>query len=278
MPDTTTSAAGTEAPRAEPAAPARRTGRRPLPAWLIYMLSFVTIFGLWHVMATHVSPSPLFSPPLPVLHRMQSLAASGALFQDIGISLQRIMLGFIAGSAVGVLCGLLMGASRTIRLFFEPYVNFFRFIPGIAMITVAVIWFGIGEFSKVFLILYTTVFIVIINTMVGVLSIPQNKIRAAQCLGASRRQVFLHVSIPATMPYVLTGMRLAMANSFATIVSAEMLAADSGIGTVIWTARLLMQVEDVYVALVVLGVLGFLTDRLFASLAARYAGKYGAVG
>jgi NitT/TauT family transport system permease protein len=140
-----------------------------------------------------------------------------------------------------------------------------------------VIWFGIGETSKVFLIVYTTVFIVTINTMAGALSVTPNKIRAAQCLGASRTQIFFHVSIPATLPYILTGMRIAMANSFATIVSAEMLGANTGIGTVIWTARLFMLVEDVFVALIVLGLLGFIADRFFAILTFRFAGKYGSV-
>jgi ABC-type nitrate/sulfonate/bicarbonate transport system permease component len=83
------------------------------------------------------------------------------------------------------------------------------------------------------------------------------------------------VSIPATLPYIFTGMRIAMANSFATIVSAEMLGASTGIGTIIWTARLFMMVEDVFVALIVLGLLGFLTDRVFSVLTVRYGGKYG---
>jgi NitT/TauT family transport system permease protein len=103
-----------------------------------------------------------------------------------------------------------MGNVRLMRCFLEPYIEFFRFNPAIALLTVAVIWFGLGETSKVFLIIYTTIFIVIINTMAGVLSIPINKLRAAQWLGASQRQIFLYVSIPATLPYILTGMRIAM--------------------------------------------------------------------
>lgn len=254
--------------------PRRRRGTAP---YKVYTLSFVTIFGIWHVMATYVSPSPLFSPPIPVLQRLVQMTTTGVIFEHIGISLQRILLGFMLGSSAGILIGLLMGNIRFIKHFFEPYINFFRFIPGIAMITVAVIWFGIGESSKVFLIIYTTVFIVALNTMAGALSVPQNKVRAAQCLGASTRQVFLYVSIPATVPFILTGMRIAMANSFATITSAEMLGANTGIGTVIWNSRLLMLVEDVFVALIVLGFLGFLADWMFSSLSFRYGGKYGSV-
>ena len=116
------------------------------------------------------------------------------------------------------------------RRLLEPYTEFLRFIPATALITVAVIWFGIGEGSKIFLIIYTTVFIVIINTAAGVAAVAPNKIRAARSLGASRAQVFFFVALPATVPYILTGMRLAMANSFVTIIAAELVAANNGLG------------------------------------------------
>src|SRR3989449_9004538 len=102
------------------------------------------------------------------------------------------------------------------------------------MITVAVIWFGIGEGAKIFLIIYTTIFIVILNTAAGVSAIPPNKIRAGQSLGATRAPIFLHVALPATVPYILTGMRLAMANSFTTIGAAELVAAHEGLGQKLW--------------------------------------------
>jgi NitT/TauT family transport system permease protein len=142
------------------------------------------------------------------------------------------------------------------------------------MITVAVIWFGIGEASKIFLIIYTTVFIVIINTAAGVSAIAHNKIRAAQALGASRVQIFFHVALPATVPYILTGMRLAMANSFTTIVAAELIAANEGLGKMLWDGRMFMLVDDIFVSLVALGLLGFAVDRLFRWSIYTFAGKY----
>src|SRR5262245_66512284 len=121
-----------------------------------------------------------------------------------------------------------MGSFRPVRKLLEPYTEFLRFIPSVAMITVAVIWFGIGEASKIFLIIYTTIFIVIINTAAGVSAIAPNKIRAAQALGATRAQIFLHVALPATVPYILTGMRLALAYSFPAIVVAHMIGCHMG--------------------------------------------------
>jgi NitT/TauT family transport system permease protein len=167
-----------------------------------------------------------------------------------------------------------MGSFRPVRKLLEPYTEFLRFIPSVAMITVAVIWFGIGEASKIFLIIYTTIFIVIINTAAGVSAIAPDKIRAAQSLGASRAQIFLHVALPATVPYILTGMRLAMANSFTTIVAAELIAANDGLGKMLWDGRLFMLVDDIFVSLVTLGLLGFAVDRLFRWSIYVFAGKY----
>jgi NitT/TauT family transport system permease protein len=167
-----------------------------------------------------------------------------------------------------------MGNFKICNNIIEPYVEFFRFIPSIAMLTIAVVWFGIGEASKIFLITWVTLFVVIINTVAGVNSIDQNKIRAAASLGASPMQIFFFVSFPATVPYILTGMRIAMAGSFTTIVAAEMIAANKGIGALLWKARLYMLIDEIFVSLVTLSILGILVDRIFRVLIKRFAGKF----
>ena len=240
-------------------------------------VSILSMLAFWHVASTYITPSILFTPPIRTFERFVEMTVSGALWTHVSISIARIVSGFVLGSAIGIILGLFMGNVSVVRAFLEPYINFFRFIPAIAMITIAVLWLGIGEASKIFLILYSSLFIVTINTMVGIMSIERNKIRAAQCLGATRQQMFIYVTLPATMPYILTGMRLAMANAFATIIPAEMLGANAGIGTVIWTARLFMLIEDVFVALIVIGGLGLAADRLFVYFSRKFAGRYGVV-
>lgn len=250
---------------------------RALRTYGVPILSFIVLFIVWQLVATYVFPSVLFATPVAVAIALVGLLKSGSLVQNVAISLQRIFLGFFIGSFFGIIIGLLMGNFRWFKSFFEPYTEFFRFIPAIALLTIAVIWFGIGEASKVFLIMYGTMFMVIINTTAGVLSIPANKIRAAQSLGADRKHIFFYVLIPATVPYILTGMRIAMGNSFATIVAAEMLGANKGIGEMMWTARMFMQIDVVFVGLFVIGALGFITDQVFRFLIVRFAGKYSAV-
>jgi NitT/TauT family transport system permease protein len=200
---------------------------------------------------------------------------SGELGEHVWISMQRIMAGFLIGSLIGTPIGLVMGANRTIRTILEPYAQFFRFVPSIAWLTPVVLWFGIGETSKILIIIYTTTFIVLINTMVGVSNIAPNKMRAAACLGATPGKAFLLVTLPAALPFILTGMRLAMGNSFATVVSAEMIAADSGLGYLIFNSRLWMATDRIFVGIVCLGILGILTDRLFRYLIVRFVHQYG---
>jgi ABC-type nitrate/sulfonate/bicarbonate transport system permease component len=248
--------------------------RRAWGAYGGYALGFVSLFALWHLASVHLVSSVLFPPPAVVFRKGWVLVGNGVLWEHLSASLQRILAGFVAGSLLGMPIGLAMGSFRPVRRLLEPYTEFLRFIPSVAMITVAVIWFGIGEASKIFLIIYTTIFIVIINTAAGVSAIEPNKIRAAESLGASPAQIFLHVALPATVPYILTGMRLAMANSFTTIVAAELIAANEGLGKMLWDGRMFMLVDDIFVSLVTLGLLGFAADRLFRWSIYVFAGKY----
>jgi ABC-type nitrate/sulfonate/bicarbonate transport system permease component len=243
----------------------------------LYLMGFASLFAIWHLASTWILSSVLFPPPWKVILKAIELARDGTLWEEVSASLGRIASGFVGGSLIGIPVGLAIGSFPVVRRLLEPYTEFLRFIPATALITVAVIWFGIGEASKIFLIIYTTVFIVIINTAAGVSAVALNKIRAARSLGASSAQVFFFVALPATVPYILTGMRLAMANSFVTIVAAELVAANSGLGRMIWDSRMYMLVDQIFVALLVLGLLGFTADRLFRWGIYAFAGRFSPV-
>ncbi len=206
---------------------------------------------------------PLFLPsPMLTLRAMFELWDDGTLLQSIGASLARIMAGWSLGLVIGLPVGMLMGYFSFVRRLLDPYVEFFRFIPPISFITLAVIWLGPGEASKVVLITYTTVFIVMINVIAGVASTSELRLRAAAALGASRTQTLLTVIFPSTIPCMVTGARISMGNSFLTIVSAEIVAAHTGLGSLIWTSRNYGKTEWVFVGIITLGVLGYLCDRV----------------
>jgi NitT/TauT family transport system permease protein len=156
-----------------------------------------------------------------------------------------------------------------VRLFLDPYINVLRFVPAIALLTPFVVWFGIGERSKIILLTFATLFIVLLNTIAGVDDIPRNRRRAARMMGISGVSLFWLVVVPSTLPYMFTGMRIAMGVSFATIVVAEMVAADRGLGFLLSYARIISAMDLELVAILALGVLGWSADRLFEGVRTR---------
>ena len=239
----------------------------------MYALALVLFLLVWQLVS--LGTNPIYLPsPLRTLGAAVQLVETNVLGESVLISLLRILVGWALSSAIGIPVGLVMGRLRLVQDFATPYIQFFRFIPPIAFVTLAIIWFGAGETSKVMLIVYTTVFVVVLNTMAGAASVKEGSVRAARSLGASDRQVLRHVVLPETVPYIITDMRLAMGNSFVTIVSAEMVAANAGIGYLIWSSRLYMRTDQIFVAIVALGTLGFLADCAFRAAAARLLGKY----
>ena len=241
--------------------------------YLVYAFSLVLFFLGWFILASRTTP--LFFPaPILVLRAFIEMIRDGSLWGHIQISFFRILGGWAIGSGLGIPLGLLMGDSRFFKNLLNPYIEFFRFIPPISFVTLSLIWFGMGETSKIVLIIYTTIFIVTVNTIAGVMSVNPIHEQAARCLGANRLKIFTKVIFPSTIPFLLTGMRLAMGNSFMTIVSAEMIAAEKGLGFLIFTSRLFMQTERIFVGIVSLGMLGFVVDSVFRFGIQKLARQY----
>ena len=242
---------------------------------LPYSLTLVLLLGLWELGSRLINP--LFFPSLTTVWESFIRMILGDLLLQTGVSLVRILTGFMIGSLLGVFLGLWMGGIPIVRSALSGIIEFFRFIPPIAMIVLAVSWFGTGNVATIFLIVFATIFIVTINTQDGISHVIINRIRAAQMQGASSWQVFSIVILPSTMPHALTGMRIAMGNAFSTVIAAEMIAAHFGLGFMLQQARVFLKTGDIFVGLVMLGLLGFLTDRVFRLLISRYGGEYAVV-
>ncbi len=265
-------AAGRNAP-AMPDKPLVRRGE-PGRYWIGAVAVILGIVAWW---LASLTTTPLFLPsPALVWEAAGELWSDGTLVASVWASSGRILSGWSLGLILGIPLGILMGHFRVVRLAFDPYIEFFRFIPPIAFVTLAVIWLGPGEMSKVALILYTTIFIVTINTLAGVLAVNPLRLRAAQALGASSMQTLRTVVVPSTVPYMVTGARLAMGNSFLTIVSAEIVAAQTGLGSLIWTARNYGRTDWVFVGIIALGILGFFFDRILRVIVKLTLRRYGA--
>ena len=241
---------------------------------LIPLLSIVIVLILWQIVAAAFFPPVLFPTPVMVGRALVKEIATGRLLGDVLASLGRIFTGFVIGCTLGASTGLLMGFMPFARRFLDPWIQFGRFVPSISLLSPALIWFGIGEGSKLFLITYTTTFIVLLNTLAAVFSVPRNKLRAAECLGATRLQLFRLVILPASLHGIFTGMRVGMGLSFTTVVAAEMIAADAGLGYLIINSRLWFQTDVIFVGIIMLGTLGYAADKAFQGLIRRVAWRY----
>jgi NitT/TauT family transport system permease protein/taurine transport system permease protein len=243
-------------------------------ALLSAVASLTVALGVWQLLSSFVFNPILIPPPLKVAQTAIPMIMSGEIFRDVAVSMVRILVGFALGSVVGILMGVLLGRIRLLHDLLDPIIELLRYLSPTAMIPIAVIWFGIGEASKYFLIFWGTFFIVVINTVAGVWRTPVARQRAAECLGATQLQIFLMVVIPSAVPYIVTGMRVAMASSFMSIIPAEILAADSGIGYLLQKSAMLMQTDRIFVALATICLLGFAVDRVFRLVVDRVLARY----
>lgn len=243
-------------------------------AYLLMVASLLVGLTIWHLLSTFVFNPFLIPPPLVVFKTAIPMLLSGEILADVSISLQRVLVGFVTGSFTAIVLGVLLGRIRLLHELFDPIIELLRYLSPTAMIPIAVIWFGIGEMSKYFLIFWGTFFIVLINTVAGVWRTPIGRQRAAECLGANPMQIFTLVVIPSAVPYIVTGMRIAMASSFMSIIPAEILAADSGIGYLLQKSSMLMQTNRIFVALLTICIVGFLADRVFRILVDRTLARF----
>jgi NitT/TauT family transport system permease protein len=249
---------------------AARTNMRAAAYGAGSVLAFLLV---WHFASTFYPPA-LLPSPARTLSTLAASLRSGVLETHALASLRRVLSGFAIGAAIGVVLGLIAGTLRLARLALDPYVNFFRFVPAIALLTPFVVWFGIGEASKVLIIVFATLFIILLNTVAGVDDTPVNRLRAARMLGASRWQEFRLIVVPSALPYMLTGMRIAMGVSFASIIVAEMVSADAGLGYLLSYSMTISATDMQFVTILCLGVLGFATDKAFQVLARAAFGRY----
>ncbi len=240
---------------------------------MLSLLGFSLFILGWWIVAAFSHPLFVPSPWLTVMTAVE-LARTGFLHESILMSTGRIMGGWLLGCALGIPLGLLMGWLPGVRAFATPYIQGLRYIPPISFVGIFIVWFGLGEASKIMLVFYTSFFVIVINTMAGTLSASPGVLRAARSLGATETQVLFQVVVPETVPYIVTGMRMAMGNAFIVIAAAEMLAARSGMGYLIWSARNFMLTDQIFVGFLGLGLLGLTTDRVFRFLAYRFFSRY----
>ena len=248
---------GAPAPTGSPSGAVRRG--RPVRLLVLNVVAVAAGLGLWALLAAlGVEGLP---GPVDVAVRGAQLAADGTLLTDTVASLRRVLTGFAIGSAAAIPVGFLMGWYTVARGLIEPYVQFFRTIPPLAIIPLAIVLMGIGEVPKIFVITLAAFLVSVISTFQGVISVDRTLINAARVLGGGDWVIFRRVVVPASTPFILVGMRTGLGSAWATLVAAELIAAQEGLGYRMQAAQLYYDLDTIFVGLIVIGVLGLLMDR-----------------
>jgi ABC-type nitrate/sulfonate/bicarbonate transport system permease component len=244
---------------------------------LLQLLPVVAVAALWEGLgAAGVVPANRLPPPTHVLAGLAELLARGlppgaGLLGHCAASLRRVAGGVGVALALAIPLGLFVGRSARLRALVHPFVELVRPIPPLAWVPLAILWFGIGDLSAVFIIFLGAFFPILLNTVSGVLSIERGLLEAAILLGATRRDLFVKVLAPGATPAIMTGVRIAVGVGWMTLVAAEFTGVKSGygLGYLIMTARDIQRADLIVAGMLVIGLIGFAMDALIRVLERR---------
>lgn len=216
--------------------------------------------------------SPLLAPaPTAILRDLGRLLSEGILLPHLAASLLRLGVGLVAGGAMGVALGLVMGWSPPVRRSLDPLVAAFHPVPKIALFPLLIVLLGIGEYSKIAAVAIGAFFPTLINTTLGVRSISSVQLDLARSYGAGTLAIFRRVLVPGSLPMILTGLRIAANVAFLSTIGVEMVAASTGLGSLLWLSWQLFMVEQLYATLVVVMVVGVVLSWMIRALARQTA-------
>ena len=224
--------------------------------------SLLAGLGIWYVIGEYFS-ARLVPTPIVVAQTLWSLAGTGSLERNIGASLERVLIGFLLGLVAAVPVGFITGWYSIANRIAEPWIQFFRTIPPIALIPLIIVYLGIGKEAQTSVIFFAVFLTVVITVHQGVRHVDATLIRAARVLGVEKNsKLFRYVILPSALPHIFVGIRLGLAGAWTTLIAAELIAAQHGLGYMIQVASTLFEIPVVYAGIFTIGVLGFTMDRL----------------
>jgi NitT/TauT family transport system permease protein/sulfonate transport system permease protein len=246
-------------------------------AFRLGAIGLLTFVVLWESISRSGWINPIMLPaPSVVARSAAELIANGELIRHVLNSLWRAFLGFVIGSALGLLMGIAMARLPKLHSLLNPLVQIFRAIPSLAFVPLAIFWFGIGEISKIVLIAFGVFFPVWINTYLGTRDTNPLFSRAAASLGARGWRMLVFLILPAALPFIIAGVRIALGSALVLLVASELTGAQFGVGYLIQLSQQIFRVDHMFVGLITLGILGFLFDYLFVCSLRKFLPWYGA--
>jgi len=250
---------------------ARWTARYPAVRAVV---PFIPLVALWAIVAeSGLFPRVFLPGPLEVVHSFGSLMYKGILPDYLEDSIVRLAVGTAAGMALGIPLGILVGLNSRARAMLWPILLFFQAIGDIAWLPILLIWFGFSLTTMTFVIVYTVLFPVVLNTALGVRRVPLDLHRAAQSLGASRARVVWEVVLPGALPNIMTGLRNGLGYGWRALIAAEIIVGTSGIGFLMFDARRAGSVVEILLGMIVLGLLWYIVDSWVLAPIERATGQ-----
>lgn len=240
--------------------------------WTYYLVLPSLFLAIWYAVSKAQLYPIYIVPPLDmVIRSFSELINNGTLFLHIYWSLVRVIAGFLIAAFLGIIMGIGMGWSNNLMRIIEPLTNIIRQIPPIAWVPFAMIWFKAGFVeSSAFIVFIGAFFPILVNTISGVKGVPVLFIESAYTLGANSKQVLTKVVMPASMPNILSGLRIGLGIGWMSLVAAEMMGQDYGLGSFIINSSTVLRMDRVVVGMITIGILGFLMDRIFKELESSF--------
>lgn len=236
---------------------------RAIQGWSLVLAILVA----WEVgVRTAAIDGNLFPPPSKIFQALVDLAKLGLLWKDIAASLWRVVIGFLIATGCAIALATLLARWAALARYVMPIVEIVRPISVIAWIPIAILWFGLGDKPAWFIIFLGSFFPVFTNTYLGIRSVEPIHVHAAQCFGAGRILFLRKVLLPSALPYILAGMRVGLGVGWMCVIAAELIAATSGLGYMIQTARVLIETEKVLAGMITIGVIGFAMNHVMLLL------------
>jgi NitT/TauT family transport system permease protein len=237
---------------------------------IVRAVSVVVVLGTWEVLGAQINPIFL-STPSRIAVALFNLVRTGELLVALRLSLLGLVIGFAAAVVIGVPMGVLMGRSRTVAAALEPWVNALYVTPRVALIPLLLIWFGIGFEAQLVVIFLSSVFPLIINSYAGVREISSNLVDTARAFCASERQLFFEVILPASVPFIMTGLRLGIGQAVIGMIVAQMFLALSGLGKLLVNYGDFYKTDYVFAVVIVIGLLGVVLTEGVKIVERRFA-------
>ena len=254
----------------------QRAWIRATTAWpgLRSILPFVPLVAAWWITAAlEVFPKAFFPGPVEVAKSFVELVRKGILPEYLADSVGRLAVGAAVGIAIAIPLGVLIGTSRRAHTALWPVLLFFQAVGDIAWLPILLIWFGFGLTTMTFVIVYTVLFPVVLNTVLGIRSVPTDLVRAARSLGASRLRIVWEVLLPGALPNVITGLRNGLGYGWRALIAAEIIVGTSGIGFLMFDARRAGSVVEIMLGMVLLGALWYVVDAWVLAPIERATGQ-----